>query len=471
MESDKDEKFNLANVDDYWMTTQERRFFEILKNPENRLKDAKEISRLAGFKSLTAWYKAIKDESFAKLLISMGVKIRKRQSNFMPHSEIRYIEDYRKRLEYLEDDTWDMRKIFYKYQKNISPYYYIISFDYIHSISIKDTIKRYFEEMLPVWQVLTFHHKYLMTKHFVETMQQTFPEINSLSQLKRSYVEEIIKTMLSKYNASIIHDSLVCIKQMFKYMYDSKWKDAPETYTLIVDYDIPKRTHLMPTFIPSEVKYQLDNYLEHKIIPLLEKGESTPIVPPEYWDLIIILRYTGVKFKYISHLISDNSDRDCLKYDSDGDLQFFVDSRVIQSKNDIYISLARFKDNIFGRNIVEEAVKRQKDRVRNLPPAEDGFLYLFREPVRSRRGIEIKAVTYNKFNNNTILPKVCKQIPLKDKKGNLYKISADQFRHTVAGEMIEKGIDIYAIKDFLELSSISRTRKYIESYWEEIEAY
>ncbi|WP_345742868.1 tyrosine-type recombinase/integrase [Bacillus cereus] len=48
-----------------------------------------------------------------------------------------------------------------------------------------------------------------------------------------------------------------------------------------------------------------------------------------------------------------------------------------------------------------------------------------------------------------VLSKICNQIPLSDigaQSGDIYKIASHQFRHTVATEMIDAGVDIYAVK-------------------------
>ena len=73
----------------------------------------------------------------------------------------------------------------------------------------------------------------------------------------------------------------------------------------------------------------------------MEDSEETPIVSLTYWDLIIILRYTGRRFEDIAHLIADGSD-DCLKYDLDGDPQLFL-TIVLQKSKRFGRSISTFK--------------------------------------------------------------------------------------------------------------------------------
>lgn len=75
----------------------------------------------------------------------------------------------------------------------------------------------------------------------------------------------------------------------------------------------------------------------------------------------------------------------------------------------------------------------------------------------------IDSINYCMFNI-MILPKISKEIPLKNIDGTIYQISAHKFRHTVATEMIDAGVDIYAVKEFLGHSSVIMTEQYIKIY-------
>ena len=254
---------------------------------------------------------------------------------------------------------------------------------------------------------------------------------------------------------------------MFQYMYANKWSDGPKTDALLISYDTPKKDETLPRPIPPHIKIQLDDYLENTIIPLLEDGKDTPIISPTYWDLIIILRHTGRRFEDMAHLIADGSDIDCLKYDLDGDPQLFLDHRIAKIKKDLVVPLAHLKD-AEGRNIVERAILRQKERVKDLPPTSDNQKYLFREIIAyNTKNKPVTEAINHSFVYQNILPKICNQIPLSDfgaESGDIYKITPHQFRHTVATEMIDAGVDIYAVKNFLGHSSVSMTERYIKVY-------
>ena len=306
-----------------------------------------------------------------------------------------------------------------------------------------------------------------------------FPTIKSLSELEREpHIEHILSSLTGSKDAKV--KSIKAIKSMFEYMYHHKWDDAPKI-GLLTKYDKPKLAETLPRPIPPEIKVQLDDYLESTIISLLEEGKPTPIVEATYWDLLIVIRYTGRRFEDVSHLIAEHQDKgiECLQYDLDGDPLLYLDHRIAKIEKDLRIPIGHLKDSN-GRNMIEQAILRQKERVKDLSSAPDGFRYLFREPKVENRGGSNKlilnskgenivdCIRYNNFNTNVVLPKISKQVPLQNLDGSLYQISAHQFRHTVATEMIDAGGDIYAVKEFLGYFSVAMTEKYIKVYQQKL---
>ena len=474
LQGDKTIPFPIERIDTSWMTSAQKKFYEVLSKEENKKLKYDDISALAGYKSIGAWYKAIKDERFVKFLEQMGVNVKLQNDHYPSHDEVKYIKDPKEREEYLKNDVWDMRKLFQKYPRHKNPEFFIVDFKRIKNLNIRLQIKRYYKNMLSIWAPITFNSRLRDYRHFFDTMHELFPTLNSLSELER---QKHIEPILSSWTCSKKQKNrtLTQIKAMFEYMYHYKWLDGPKT-GLINKYDIPKAEEKLPRPIPPEIKVQLDDYLESTIIPLLEAGNQTPIIEPTYWDLLIVIRYTGRRFEDIAHLISSHTDKsmECLQYDLDDDPQLYLDHRIAKIEKDLRIPIGHLKDSN-GRNMVERAILRQKERVKTLPPAPDGFYYLFREAKVENRGGGNKLMLNSKGQKivdciqylliqKLILAKISEQIPLKNLDGSLYKISAHQFRHTVATEMIDAGVDIYAVKEFLGHSSIAMTEKYIKVY-------
>lgn len=459
--------FSIADIDTSWMTKAQKIYFELLKQPANHNKKFRELSNLAGYKGVSTWYKATKDERFVEILENMGVKVRHYEKDYPAHHEVEYIKNIKEREEYLKQEMWDTRRLFKDFPKHRSPVDFILKFTVIENIYLRKTIKRFFVNMLGIWEPKTFKIKMFHISKFVNVLHSKFPNLKSFKELDRKqHVEKILPDILFLFNHQA-REIIKAAKSMFHYMYENKWSDGPNTSGILISYDTPKRKFTLPKPIPPHIKIKLDDYLDNTIIPLLENNEDTPIVSPNHWDLIIILRHTGRRIEDTSHLIADRSDVDCLRYDLDGDPQLFLDHRIAKIKKDLVVPLAHLTDTE-GRNIVERAILRQKERVKDLPPTSDKRKYLFREIIAydAKNNPVTEVVSYNQMYQ-TVLPKICIQIPLSDfgtKSGDIYKITPHQFRHTVATEMIDAGVDIYAVKNFLGHSSIAMTERYIKVY-------
>lgn len=474
--SNKIANFPIDNIDTSWMTNTQKKFFEVLNNDENKDKKHIEICELAGYKSTTPWYKTIKDERFTDLLESIGVTVKLYNEHYPYHNEIEYIKNPKEREEYLKSDIWDMRRLFEEYPRHNSPYKFIVDFTKISNINLRKVIKRYFTNMLSNWNPLYFGYNIKVVTHFFSSMYELFPQLNTFNELERElHIEPILYNM--KCSQKQKQKSLTQVKAMFEYMYYNKWHNAP-SLGLLNKYDSPKVEETLPRPIPPNIKIQLDDYIENVIVPLLEDNKQTPIIELRYWDLLIIIRNTGRRFEDICHLIAEHKDKsmECLQYDLDGDPMLYLDHRIAKIPKDLRIPLAHLKDSK-GNNVVERAILRQMDRVKELAPAPDGYKYLFREIKIDNRGLGkgrfvldnngvpvVDSISYHMFNSNIILPSICNQIPLKNIDGSIYQISAHQFRHTVATEMIDAGVDIYAVKEFLGHSSVAMTERYIKVY-------
>ncbi len=455
-------------MDTSWMTKAQKTFFEVLKNPDNRNKHYTEILALAGYNNRANWhwYTAIKDERFSSLLTSTGIQVRVINDHYPSHHEVEYIKDPKEREEYFKGDVWDIRKLFQEYPRHHSPAKYILNFQEIENPHLRVILKRYYINMLGNWKPRTFRSNMTPLSRFFSILHKKFPHLKSLSELTRhEHIEKILPDIHALTNDKA-RFTITLTRAMFLYMYQNKWSDGPKTDALFISYDTPKKEERLPRPIPPNIIKQLDEYLEETIIPLLENRENTPSIEPKYWDMIIIIRYTGRRFEDVMHLLTDGSDKDCLRYDYEGDPQLYIDHRITKIQKDLVIPLGHL--NVNGFNPVERAILRQKERVRDLLPViEEGgeYKYLFRE-IRSfdkESNPIIDIITYDKFNS-IVLPKVVNQIPLKNFDGNNYKISPHQFRHTVATEMIDAGVDIYAVKEFLGHSSTRMTEQYIQVY-------
>lgn len=465
--------FPTENIDISWMTKAQKNIFNVVKNQENRLKSHIEICELAGYKTTTCWYASLRDNRFKSLLESMDVKTQQ-AARYADSSDIEYLKG-EERANYLLGDIWDVRALFVKYPRHHRPSKYIINFNEIKNDGLRKEIKRYYTVMLSKWEPLTFRSNFRNIRYFVDAMSISHPNIDSFGDLEREDVEEILGNIDCPQKSK--RASIMSTRSMFEYMYHNKWSTAP-TIGIINKYDVPSADNTLPRPIPPDIKVTLDDYIENIIIPKLEKGESTPIMEAKYWDLTIIMRFTGRRFEDISHLIQSNcgTGEDSLKYDIDNDPLLHIDHRIAKIPKDIRVPLSHLKTSK-GRNLVEDAILRQSERVKDIPETSDGYKYLFRQYKTDNRRVNlddkrvkndngdfiVENIQYSKYSEE-LLVKVSEQIPLTNRDGSIYVITSHQFRHTVATEMINAGVDIYAVKEFLGHSSVAMTERYIKIY-------
>lgn len=193
--------FPIDNIDTSWMTKSQKKFFDILKNEKNKNKKYNEICELAGYKSHTAWYTAIKDKRFTNLLENIEFKVWLQNENYPSHNNVKYIKNPKEREEYLKSDIWDMRRLFEEYPRHNNPFKFIVKFNKIKNKAIRNIIKRYFVNMLSNWQPITYQFYLKVISPFFTAMNELFPNINSLDKLEReAHIEPILKrTTWSKY--------------------------------------------------------------------------------------------------------------------------------------------------------------------------------------------------------------------------------------------------------------------------------
>ncbi len=79
------------------------------------------------------------------------------------------------------------------------------------------------------------------------------------------------------------------------------WAGPRPPRFLIWDEDIPPRPEALPRPIPPDVLDQLDPLLE-QATKTMKEGQEPPILAPVFWDALLILRHTGMRFEHLAHL-------------------------------------------------------------------------------------------------------------------------------------------------------------------------
>jgi integrase len=418
-----------------------QRLLAVLQHPENRKKPLSEICHLAGFASKVPWMNAIKDELFVAKVEALGVSVKRRHRP--SHLEV---EPATKIEEELAKDVWDVRRFKQEYPKHRAPAEYELDFRWISNPLLREQVKCYFRRRIMHWEAATFKRTLL----HVKTVLVLLPPDVHAGTLQRSHVETLLPAMsqLSAYQAS---RGLREAKAMFEYMAVSPaWTGPRPPRFLIWEEDIPHRSEALPRPIPPDVLDQLDP-LVGQAEKAMQQGQDPFILAPMVWDALLILRHTGMRFEDLAHLKApDERGRNgCLDQDSEGYWWICIDHTNTKMAREHRIP-TRQADGVI------DAIRRQQERAKPLP---DHFAahYLF----RTDKGI----ITSGQMQE--ALKKLASHLTYE---GRPYLMTAHQFRHSLATDMIEHGVDIYTVKEFLGHKTLAMTERYVKVYLTSLKA-
>jgi integrase len=425
----------------YDMTEAKQQLLEVLRQSENRNKSGAQICRLVGYTARAPWQEAIKDEQFVAAVESLGVTIRRH--HLASHLEVELATNIE---EELAKDVWDIRRLKHDYPKHVSPATYEVDFSWIINRVLREQVKRYFRLRLTRWRAGTFKR----ALYHLKTVLTLLPPDIHVGTVQRSHVEALLPAMseLSEYMAG---RGLLETKTMFEYMTTSPaWTGPQPPRFLIWEVDIPPRPEVLPRPIPPDVLDQFDPLLE-QAEKAMKEGQEPLLIAPIFWDALLILRHTGMRFEDLARLkVPDEYGRNgCLDQDSEGYWWLRIEYANTKMGRDHRIP-TRASDGLI------DAIRRQHERVKHLPDHFDAH-YLF----RTEKGI---------LTRGQIQLALKKLAPHLKHEEPPYMISPHQFRHSIATDMIERGIDIYTVKEFLGHKSLSMTEKYVKVYLSSLKA-
>jgi integrase len=419
----------------------QQRLLEVVQQEENRQKSVTEICQLAGYQKATNWHKAIKDERFVAELKGLGVPTKRH--HLPSHLDVKPATNIE---EELTKDVWDMRRLKHEYPKHVAPSTFEVDFSWIINPVLREQVKRYFRHRLPRWKAYTFKGVLLNLRRVLTRL----PTEIHVGTLTRSHIETLLPELaqLSEYQAS---RSLRTAQSMFGYMATSPaWTCPRPPRNLIWEEDIPSRPEALPRPIPPDVLDQLDPLLE-QAEKAMKEDQTPATLAPMFWDALLILRQTGMRFEDLAHLKApDGHGRNgCLDQDSEGYWWICIDHTNTKMEREHRIP-TREADGVI------DAIRRQQERIKHLPNHFEAH-YLF----RTEKGI----ITRGKIQ--AALGKLAPHLKYEEQS---YLITPHQFRHSVATDMIEQGIDIYTVKEFLGHKSLSMTEKYVKVYLSSLKA-
>jgi len=412
----------------------QQRLLEVLQREENRHKPITEICRLAGC-TYSAWYWALANDQFVRAMEALGVSYRRNIR--IPHLEVVPATNVE---EDLARDVWDMRRLKHEYPKHRSPSKYEVVFSWIVNPLLREQIKCYFRQRLTRWEAVTFQ---TFLNHLKPVLSLFPPEIH-MGTIKRSDIEALLPHLAQlsqgQTNRALENFQIIC-----EYMATSPaWTGPRPPRFLIWDEDIPPRPESLPRPIPPDVLDQFDPLLE-QAAKVMKEGREPAILAPMFWDALLILRHTGMRFEDLAHLKApdEHGKRGCLDQDSEGYWWIRIDYVNTKMKRDHRIP-TREADGVI------DAIRRQQKRAEQLPDHFEAH-YLF----RTEKGV---------LSDKKIAKALRELASHLTHEERPYTITPHQFRHSVATDMIEQGVDIYTVKEFLGHKSLAMTEKYVKVY-------
>jgi integrase len=420
-------------------TSWQQRLLATLELEENRTLPVKTVCQKAGV-SIDVWYGAIKNPRFVEIVEALGVRVKRLgESHLDVHLALHPEEE-------LEKDIWDMRRLKSDYPKHKPPSGFKINFSWITNPVLRQQVKDYFRLHLPHWKPRTFYIVLSYMRHFLKYLS---PEIH-IGLLDRKQVEALLPKVYQS-SPDIACKCLRNMKSMFDYMATSPvWSGPHPPRNLIWDEDIPRIPQTYPRPIPPDVLDQFDALLE-RAVEAMKQDQVPSLLAPICWDGLLILRHTGMRFEDLAHLKApDETGRNgCLDQDSEGYWWIRIHHKITKMGRDHRIP-TRKDDGVI------DAVRRQCGRIKSIPD-HFGEQYLF----RTTRGV----LTYD--NMKRPLEKLALHLKHEEQP---YVITPHQFRHTIATSMIEAGVDIYTVKEFLGHKSLAMTEKYVAMYLSSLKA-
>jgi integrase len=169
------------------------------------------------------------------------------------------------------------------------------------------------------------------------------------------------------------------------------------------------------------------------------------------WDVLLILRHTGMRFEDLAHLTTPDGQgrKGCLDQDSEGYWWICIDHTNTKMAREHRIP-TREADGVIA------AIRRQKERIKSFPDHFEAH-YLF----RTEKGIIMSGQIQEAWK--------CLAAHLTHDE-QPYVLTGHQFRHTLATDMIEQGVDMYTVKEFLGHKTLAMTERYVKVYLTSLKA-
>ncbi|GAC1430103.1 MAG: hypothetical protein NVSMB65_03580 [Chloroflexota bacterium] len=415
-----------------WSADQQR-FLALFATMETRQLPELTVCRLAGT-TLGAWHRAREDPQFVAALDALGVMTGRRRGG-PPHATVTLVTAIE---EELAKDIWDLRRLKPDYPQHKGPAAFRLDFMTLPA-PLRPAVKQYFRLHLTRWRALTFRAELLWLRAALGAL----PAEADIATLQRHDIEDLLPR-LAQLGPQRARCVLVSLRKMLDYMATSPaWSGPRPPRFLVWPDDMPRSAAPLPRPLPPDVLDQVDHLLQEATTAMTNR-QQPPLLRAYLWDALRILRYTGMRFEDLAHLRAPDAQGrgGCLEQDPDGYWWIRIEHTHTKMGREHRIP-TRQSDGVI------DAVRRQQERSKDLPGPAGPFLF------RTPRGV----LSYRTFAST--LEKLGPHLLHEDQP---YVIASHQFRHTIATDMIEQGIDIYTVKEFLGHASLAMTERYVQVY-------
>jgi integrase len=343
-------------------------------------------------------------------------------------------------------DKWDARLIpGLRYAPHTTQYY--IDFQHIPEI-FRPVVKEYIKYKLATGvSASTLHLSTYCLGNFLTFFVQQYPHAKSLQVLSKQDIDTFILVLQAegeahgwKTNNYRIHNHISCLDELLCHLerVQSPMRPTEPAARIIWPSHYPRihyQPHAQVKYIPQTVLDQLDAHLQDLL--------------PTYIPIVILLRASGWRISDVLYLKLDT----CLEQDGDkfwlvGDIQ---KTRVLGHKVPITKEVAAVI-------LTQIAWVKQE-----YTPEENPKRWLF-PALKNKYGYYSKRFLLgdplNAKNVSRALDTLVKQCQLRDEAGNLFHFKLHAFRHTKGMELVNNGMSLLMVQQWMAHASPEMTLIY-----------
>ncbi len=343
-------------------------------------------------------------------------------------------------------DKWDARLIpGLRYAPHTTNYY--IDFQRIPVI-FRPVVKEYIKHRLSTGvTVATLHRGTFCLGNFLTFFLQRYPHTQTLQALSKQDIDAFIIALKAegeahgwRDNDQRIYSHISFLEELFSYLerIQSPLRPTEPTARIIWSSHYPKLHHqpsVRVKHIPQVVLAQLDTHLQH--------------LHPTYIPIIILLRASGWRISDVLSLKLDT----CLEQDGDkyylvGDIhKTHVLSHKIPITRDVAAVVLAQIEWVKQQYTPEENLKQWLFPASKKGPHRTSQRFLNGEPLNAR-------------SVGHMLNQFAARYHIRDEKGELFHFRLHAFRHTKGVELVNNGMSLFMVQQWMAHASPEMTLIY-----------